>query len=104
MNMTEKMAMATTKCVCTAAREALPFEAEAQLLGGNISSVEEALGQLEEEMTSLLCPEPKCEAQTIGGDTPPLPPRSPHVEWLIKQNRRLVLLADRIRGIVLRLR
>ena len=86
-------------------REALPFEAEAQLLSGNISSAQKALDQLEEEMTSLLRPVPKCDnTQTSGGDKPPIPPCSPHVEWLNEQNRRLVLLADRIRSVVLRLR
>jgi len=96
--------MANDACAKTE-RDPLPLEAEARLLGGNISSVEEALKQLEEEMTSLLCPEPKCEAQTIRGDKQlPTPPRSAHVEWLNDQNKRLVLLAGRIRGIVLRLR
>jgi len=83
-------------------REALPFEAEAQFLSDNISSVQKALDQLEEAMTSLLRPEPKCETQASRGDNPT--PRSPHVEWLSDQNKRLVLLADRIRGVVLRLR
>ena len=96
--------MANDACAKTK-RDPLPLETEAWLLGENISSVQEALKQLEEEMTSLLCPEPKCEAQTIRGDKQlPTPPRSAHVEWLNDQNKRLVLLAGRIRGIVLRLR